>query len=136
MRPCAIIPDVIRLLAVFLLAVAAVRPEPAQALAEADIAGGWAVEWMLPWGGTAEYPMWVIQDGSRLTGRVTFPGVAEYPLKGTIEEDRFRIVWQNPIDGEWVEVVFAGTVKGDVFSGTAKIGKWPEGDLSGRRTER
>jgi hypothetical protein len=109
--------------------------ERAVGFAAADMAGGWAVEWMLPWGGSAEYPMWVIQDGSRLTGRVTFPGVAEYPLKGTIEEDRFRIVWQNPVDGEWVEVIFAGTVKGDVLSGTAKIGKWPEGDLSGRRTE-
>src|SRR5687768_1680362 len=102
-------------LLLWLLIFPIVSAEPAGGFAEEDIAGGWAVEWMLPWGGTAEYPMWVIQDGSRLTGRVTFPGVAEYPLKGTIEGDRFRIVWQNPIDGEWVEVIFAGTVKGDAI---------------------
>jgi hypothetical protein len=106
------------------------------AAAEADMAGGWSVEFALPWGGTAGYPMWVVQDGPRLTGRVTMPGVGEYPLKGSITDDRFRIVWQNNIDGEWADIVFAGTVKGDVLSGTAKIGKYNEGELYGRRTER
>jgi hypothetical protein len=124
------------LLPLFLLIGPAVSVEPAAGFAEADIAGGWAVEFALPWGGRADYPMWVVQNESRLSGRVTFPGVAEYPLKGTIEADQFSIVWQNPIDGEWVDVIFTGTVKGDAISGTAKIGKWPEGDLNGRRTDR
>ena len=104
--------------------------------AEADMAGGWAVEFSLPWGGSATYPMWVNQDGAKLTGRVTFPGVAEYQIKGTIKDDRFSIVWQTVVDGEFLDVTFAGRVSGDEINGTAKIGMYPERELYARRTER
>jgi hypothetical protein len=104
--------------------------------AEADMAGGWTVEFSLPWGGSASYPMWVNQDGTKLSGRVTFPGVAEYQIKGTIQDDRFTIVWQTVVDGEFVDVTFAGRVAGDEMNGTAKIGTYPERELYGRRTER
>ena len=104
--------------------------------AEADMAGGWAVEFSLPWGGSATYPMWVNQDGTKLTGRVTFPGVAEYQMKGTIKEDRFSIVWQTVVDGEFLDVTFTGRVSGDEINGTAKIGMYPERELYARRTER
>ena len=104
--------------------------------AEADMAGGWAVEFSLPWGGSASYPMWVTQDGTRLSGRVTFPGVAEYQIKGTIKEDRFTLVWQTVVDGEFLDVTFAGRVSGDEINGTAKIGTYPERELYARRTER
>jgi hypothetical protein len=104
--------------------------------ADADMAGGWAVEFSLPWGGSASYPMWVNQDGTKLSGRVTFPGVAEYQLKGSIKEDRFTIVWQTVVDGEFLDVTFAGRVSGDEITGTAKIGMYPERELYARRTER
>jgi len=104
--------------------------------AEADMAGGWTVEFSLPWGGSGSYPMWVNQDGSKLSGRVTFPGVAEYQIKGTINEDRFTIVWQTVVDGEFLDITFAGRVVGDEINGTAKIGKYPERELYARRTER
>ena len=104
--------------------------------AEADMAGGWTVEFSLPWGGSASYPMWVNQDGMKLSGRVTFPGVAEYQIKGTINQDRFMIVWQTIVDGEFLDVTFAGRVAGDEINGTAKIGKYPERELYARRTER
>jgi hypothetical protein len=104
--------------------------------AEADMAGGWSVEFSLPWGGRAAYPMWVNQDGTKLSGRVTFPGVAEYQIKGTIKEDRFTIVWQTVVDGEFLDVIFTGRVSGDEINGTAKIGMYPERELYARRTER
>ena len=104
--------------------------------ADADMAGGWAVEFSLPWGGSATYPMWVNQDGTKLSGRVTFPGVAEYQMKGTIKEDRFSIVWQTVVDGEFLDVIFTGRVSGDEINGTAKIGMYPERELYARRTER
>ena len=127
------IPAIRRL--VTLMALIGVVVGPASAAA-ADIAGGWAVEFSLPWGGSASYPMWVNQDGTKLTGRVTFPGVAEYPIKGTIKEDRFTVVWQTVVDGEFLDVTFAGRVSGDEISGTAKIGSYPERELYARRTER
>ena len=104
--------------------------------AEADMAGGWAVEFSLPWGGSASYPMWVNQEGTKLSGRVTFPGVAEYQIKGTIKEDRFTIVWQTIVDGEFLDITFAGRVAGDEINGSARIGKYPERELYARRTER
>ena len=104
--------------------------------AAADMAGGWAVEFSLPWGGSAAYPMWINQDGMKLTGRVTFPGVAEYQIKGTIKEDRFTIVWQTVVDGEFLDVTFAGRVSGDEINGTAKIGSYAARELYARRTER
>jgi len=122
-----------RLLCALVLAVVAARVSQA---AEADLAGGWTVEFSLPWGGSASYPMWVIQDGTKLTGRVTFPGVAEYQIKGTVKEDRFTILWQTVVDGEFVDVAFAGRVAGDEITGTAKIGTYPARELYARRTER
>jgi hypothetical protein len=68
-----------------------------------------------------------------LTGRVTFPGVAE--IKGTIEQI-LTIVWQTVVDGEFLDVTFAGRVAGDEMNGTAKIGRYSERELYGRRTER
>lgn len=118
------------------LAAAGAWPHGASASAEADMAGGWAVEFALPWGGSAGYPMWVTQDGTKISGRVTIPGAGEYPLKGTIQEDRFTVVWQTAVDGEFVDITFAGRVKSDEISGTAKIGSYPERELYGRRTER
>jgi hypothetical protein len=121
---------------VFCALVLAVVTAHAPQAAEADIAGGWTIAFSLPWGGSASYPMWVNQDGTKLTGRVTFPGVAEYQIKGTVKEDRFTIVWQTVVDGEFVDVAFAGRVAGDEITGTAKIGTYPERELYARRTER
>ena len=106
------------------------------AAADHDMAGGWVVEFSLPWGGSASYPMWVNQDGTKLSGRVTFPGVAEYQIKGTIKEDRFSILWQTVVDGDFLDVIFTGRVSGDEINGTAKIGMYPERELYARRTER
>ena len=104
--------------------------------AEADMAGGWSVEFGLPWGGSETMPMWVNQDGTKLSGRLTVIGAREYQLKGTIEEDRFTITWETLLEGEFVKVTFAGRVKGDELSGTAKIGEFNPRELYGRRTER
>ena len=109
---------------------------PVLAAAEADMAGGWMVEFGLPWGGSAEYPMWIVQNGARLTGRVTIIGAREYQLKGTIADDRFTIVWQTVLEGEFVDVTFAGRIKGEELAGSAKIGEYAARELYGRRTER
>jgi hypothetical protein len=121
---------------VFGVLAAAIITAHAPDAAEADIAGGWAVEFSLPWGGSASYPMWVNQDGTRLSGRVTIPGVAESQLRGTITEDRFTILWQTVVDDELADITFSGRVAGDEISGSAKIGKYAERELYGRRTER
>ena len=123
------------LIAALLAALASSRAS-ARVAAEADMAGGWTVEFGLPWGGSAEYPMWIVQNGTRLTGRVTIIGAREYQLKGTIEDDRFTIVWQTVLEGEFVDVTFAGRITGEELAGSAKIGQYAARELYGRRTER
>ena len=78
----------------------------------------------------------VVQEGTRLTGRLTSPS-GEFPLRGTLEaNDTFRIVWSLPDGGRLLEIVFTGTVEGDMLTGMARIGKSGEGPVSGERVGR
>jgi hypothetical protein len=115
-----------------LLAVAALLP--AMALAQIDVAGEWNVTFTGPQG-PAEYTMYVTQEGTRLTGRMTSPS-GEFPLRGTVEEGRFRIVWSLPDNGRMLEITFVGSVQGETLSGTARIANAGEGPVSGERVGR
>src|SRR4051794_12951209 len=83
---------------------------PATAGAQIDVAGEWTVTFTGPQG-PAEYMMYVTQEGTRLTGRMTSPS-GEFPLRGTTEDSRFRIVWSLPDSGRMLEITFVGTVQG------------------------
>lgn len=122
-------------LASFVLLAAFARP--VSLLADIDIAGEWNVTFTGPQG-PAEYTMYVSQEGTRLTGRMTSPS-GEFPLRGTIEgekADRFRITWALPDGGRMLEIVFVGTVEGDRLTGTARLGKAGEGPVNGERVGR
>jgi hypothetical protein len=107
---------------------------PTMALAQIDVAGEWNVTFTGPQG-PAEYTMYVNQEGTRLTGRLTSPS-GEFPLRGTVEESRFRIVWSLPDNGCLLEITFVGTVQGETLSGTARIANAGEGPVSGERIGR
>ena len=100
--------------------------------APADMAGEWEVSFPSP-AGPQEFTMYVMQQGPRLTGRLTSE-YGEYPLRGTIDGAAFTITWTLPDGGRTVEVTFTGKVDGDSLSGTAKLGTRGSGPLSGRRT--
>ena len=110
---------------------------PVSLLADIDIAGEWEVTFTGPQG-PADYTMYVSQEGTRLTGRMTSPS-GEFPLRGAIEgekADRFRITWALPDNGKMLEIVFVGTVDGDRLTGTARLGKAGEGPVTGERVGR
>ena len=104
------------------------------AFAEVDLAGEWTVTFTGPTG-PAEYTMFVAQEGTRLTGRMTSPH-GEFPLKGTTEGDTFRIMWSLPDNGRMLDIEFTGKVDGDTLTGTARLGKAGEGPVSGERVGR
>lgn len=107
------------------------------AFADIDLAGEWNVTFTGPQG-PADYTMFVAQEGTRITGRMTSPS-GEFPIRGTVEgekADRFRISWALPDNGRMLEIVFVGTVEGDTLSGTARIGKSGEGPVTGERVGR
>jgi hypothetical protein len=107
---------------------------PAVALAQLDVGGEWNVTFTGPQG-PAEYTMYVAQEGTRLTGRMTSPS-GEFPLRGSVEDSRFRIVWSLPDNGRMLEITFVGTVEGERLSGTARLGSAGEGPVSGERIGR
>jgi hypothetical protein len=106
----------------------------APAFADIDLAGEWNVTFTGPTG-PADYTMFVVQEGTRLTGRMTSPH-GEFPLRGTTEGDKFRIVWRLPDDGKELEIVFTGTVEGDTLTGMAQLGKAGQGPVTGERIGR
>ena len=104
------------------------------AFTQADIAGEWAVTFSTPQG-PLEFTMYVMQEGPRLSGRLTGE-YGEFPLKGTLDGNNFTITWAFPDAGRVIDVTFAGKVDGDSLSGTAKLGTRGSGQLSGTRTGR
>ena len=77
--------------------------------------------------------MYVTQEGPRLSGHLSSE-FGEPPLKGTINNDEFTIVWSMPDGGRLLEVTFTGKVDGDTLTGSAKLGARGSGSLSGTRT--
>jgi hypothetical protein len=120
----------IRILLGLLLVVSIAAP----ATAQADLAGEWAVTFSTPQG-PAEFTMYVNQEGLRLSGRLT-SDAGEFPLRGTVDGNRFTITWSLPDQGRLVEITFKGTINGEQLAGTAKLGTAGEGPLSAERTGR
>jgi hypothetical protein len=114
-------------LLISLLAVAA-------ATAQADAAGEWMVSFATP-SGPAEFTMYVNQEGTRLTGRLT-SDAGEFPLRGRVDGDSVTITWSLPDGGRLLAVTFTGKITGDEMSGTARLGDRGQGPFSGQRVGR
>jgi len=123
----------IRLLVPLFAVVCALAAAP-RVLAHADMAGEWAVEFD---GGALKSPedmkMIVVQDDSRLSGRMDW-SAGEFPIKGTINDDKFTITWTTRVNGVMTEITFTGTVKGEEINGNVQIAKSAPFDLYARRT--
>lgn len=104
------------------------------ALAVADAAGEWAVSFATP-SGPVEFTMYVSQEGTRLTGRLT-SDAGEFPLRGSVDGDDVTITWSLPDAGRILEITFKAKVQGDQMTGTAKLGDRGQGPMSAQRTGR
>jgi len=105
----------------------------APVVAQASMAGEWEVSFTTPQG-PQEFTMYVVQEGSRLSGRLTNE-YGEFPLRGTLDASNFTITWSLPDAGKILEITFAGKVEGDSMTGTAKLGTKGTGQLTGTRTD-
>src|SRR3954470_15065764 len=106
----------------------------ARAAAQVDAAGEWTVSFATP-SGPAEFTMYVNQEGTRLTGRLT-SDAGEFPLRGTVDGDSVTISWSLPDGGRLLDVTFTAKINGDQMSGTAKLGDRGQGPFSGERIGR
>jgi len=102
--------------------------------AQADVAGNWRVEFVVPTGEMATN-MTINQKGTTLSGRVVNED-GEFPLEGTIVDDQITVEWTVPEQGKPMKIVVRGKVRGDEIEGTARLGNVGEGSLYARRMSR
>ena len=105
------------------------------ALAETPAGGDWRVEFVSPSRGDVDVNMTLVQNGTRLTGRV-IDEYGEYPVEGRLMDDQVTVVFSVPDDGKMLEITLKGKLDGDTITGTAKLGNVGEGPMSARRTSR
>jgi hypothetical protein len=96
------------------------------------LTGEWALEFTTP-RGHAEYTMYLMQEGPRVTGHLTSE-YGEHQLRVTMSGDEIRITWSETENGKTFDITLTGTVKGDSMTGTAKLGSVGEGPFKAERT--
>jgi hypothetical protein len=101
-------------------------------LAQANAAGEWRVNFVVPTG-TRSVNMVISQQRATLSGTVINED-GEFPLKGRIADDQVTVVWSVPEAGKLMELTMKGKLAGDTITGTLQIGDVGEGPLSARRT--
>jgi hypothetical protein len=106
----------------------------ALAVAQADVAGNWRVEFVVPTGERTVF-MTINQKGSTLSGRVVNED-GEFPVEGKIDGDQVTASWTVPEQGEPLRITLAGTVKGDDIDGVARLAGVGEGSLFAHRMSR
>jgi hypothetical protein len=101
-------------------------------LAQANAAGEWRVNFVVPTG-TRSVNMVINQQRATLSGTVINED-GEFPLKGRVADDQVTIVWSVPEDGKLMDLTMKGKLSGDTITGTRQVGNVGEGPLSARRT--
>ena len=101
---------------------------------EADVAGNWRVEFVVPTG-ERMVMMTINQKGSALSGRIVNED-GEFPVEGKIAGDQVTVQWSVPEQGEQLRITMAGTVQGDDINGVARLAGVGEGSLYARRLSR
>jgi len=114
------------------LAFAVLAASATPLLAQANAAGEWRVNFVVPTG-TRSVNMVINQQRATLSGTVINED-GEFPLKGRIADDQVTIVWSVPEAGKLMELTMKGKLSGDTITGTLQVGDVGEGPLAARRT--
>src|SRR5262245_15089126 len=106
----------------------------AAALAPANVAGNWRVEFATPTGEVG-VNMTLNQNGEKLSGRVINED-GEFELQGSVAGDEITVTWTVPEQGKQMLITVKGKVEGEYITGTARLGNVGEGALEARRLSR
>ena len=104
------------------------------ALAPADVAGNWRVEFTTPTGESGT-TVTLNQKGDKLTGRAVNED-GEFEVEGSVVDDEVTFMWMVPEQGAQMQITVKGKVDGEYINGTARLGNVGEGTMSARRVSR
>ena len=97
----------------------------------ADVTGTWNVS-VETQAGSGNPTITLKQEGETLTG--TYKGqLGEATLKGTINGNDIKFGFKINVQGQDLEVEYAGTVEGNTMKGKVKLGELGEGTFTGKK---
>jgi hypothetical protein len=106
--------------------------EPKASGPAADVSGTWA--FTVDLGSITATPTVLLkQDGQSLTGTYTSTQYGQFPLKGTVNGDKIDFAFTMSIEGNALDVHFAGTADKDGLKGTVNYGGVGEGTFTGKK---
>jgi len=100
--------------------------------AQASLTGEWSATVAAP-RGDIEYVMYLTHEGPRLTGYFQSQ-FGEIPLRGTVDGENVKITWAMMDGTKEIACVMTGVVKGEVITGTARLGAVGDGAFRAERT--
>ncbi len=100
--------------------------------AQETLTGEWAMEFTTP-RGHAEYTLYLVQEGPRLTGHLTSE-YGETPVKGSVSGDEVKLAWTLMEGGKPLDISVIAKAKGESMSGTIRLGTVGEGPFAAERT--
>lgn len=97
----------------------------------ADVTGTWNLT-VETQAGSGNPTITLKQEGEALTG--TYKGqLGEAPLKGSIKGNDIKFSFKVNVQGQDLDVEYAGTVDGNVMKGKVKLGELGEGTFTGKK---
>ncbi len=108
-------------------------PPPPAAAKLPDVSGTWELNVESPMGSRASDAIFT-QTGETLGGKMVSPR-GEVPLNGTIKGDAVNFGINVNVQGQNLQIDYAGTVTGDTMSGTVVFGSFGDGKWTGKRKQ-
>jgi hypothetical protein len=125
---------VMKALGVVLLAAAVLVSAPADGAVQADLSGVWDLTVMTDQG-EQMLTVRVSQSGQNLIATGDAGEFGTIDMKGTVDGDSVRLVWELDLQGTPLEIVFLGTLADGSIAGTADFGGMGQGDWRAERAD-
>jgi hypothetical protein len=87
---------------------------------DCDVSGEWRLIVEGP-ARTRNFKLWLEQDGTNLTGRITDSFRAETPLRGKVNGDSITFTTESDIHNQSIQSKYTGRISGDRLRGTATV---------------
>jgi hypothetical protein len=111
----------------------AAPPAPPAAAKVMDVSGTWELNVESPMGSRASDAIFT-QTGETLGGKMVSPR-GETPLTGTVSGETVKFGINVNVQGQNLQIDYAGTVTGDTMSGTVVFGSFGDGKFTGKRKQ-